>query len=49
MDDKTTDKQSDSRRDSVSMVGPYARIRIIAAVIVFLFVIVVMIVRALSG
>ncbi len=31
------------------MVGPYARIRIIAAVIVFLFVIVVMIVRALSG
>jgi len=49
MSDKENEKQSDPRRDSISMVGPYARIRVIVAVIVVLFAIVVIGVRALSG
>ncbi|MBR9651781.1 hypothetical protein [Thalassovita aquimarina] len=49
MDDDDNETRSETRRDSVSMVAPYARIRVIVAVIVFLFVIAVMVFRAFSG
>lgn len=49
MDDKDDKSRPGPRRDPVSMVGPYARIRVIAAVIVFLIAIVVMAVRAFSA
>ncbi|MFC2969860.1 hypothetical protein [Acidimangrovimonas pyrenivorans] len=44
----TQDKRK-RRRDSISMVGRYARIRVIAAVIVFLIALVALAVRALGG
>jgi hypothetical protein len=43
------EKKPGPSRDSVSIVGPYARIRIIVAVIVFLVAITVIGVRAVSG
>lgn len=49
MNDKDDRSRSGPRRDPVSMVGPYARIRVIAAVIVFLIAIVTMVVRAFSA
>ena len=49
MSDKKNKPQSDPRRDSISMVGPYARIRVIAAVIIFALTIVAVAVRMFSG
>ncbi len=41
--------KNDPRRDSVSMVGPYARKRAILAVILILLGLVVLAVRTLGG
>jgi hypothetical protein len=43
------DEEENTRRDSVSMVGPYARIRIIAAVICFIIAFAVICFRVFSG
>jgi len=43
---RTSDKK---RRDSISAVGPYARIRVIFAVIVILVAFAVIAYRSLSG
>ena len=44
-----SDKNPDPRRDSVSMVGPYARIRIIAAILIVVVAIAFLGVRALGA
>jgi len=44
-----TDEEENKRRDSVSMVGPYARIRIIVAVVFFFIAFAVIGFRAFSG
>ena len=44
-----TRDDKDPRRDSVSMVGPYARVRVVVAVVVVLVSIVVIAVRSFCG
>ena len=44
-----TDEEKKKRRDSVSMVGPYARIRIIVAVLCFFIAFTVIAFRMFSG
>lgn len=49
MRNKESKRHFDPAREPVSMVGPYARVRVIIAVIIFLIAIVALGVRALSG
>ncbi|MDJ0638798.1 MAG: hypothetical protein QNJ20_08190 [Paracoccaceae bacterium] len=44
-----SDEDEDRRRDPIEVVGPYARIRIVVAVIVMVFAVAVITYRGFSG